>query len=73
MSRITKRKQARRLLGRQVDISFRGDKTTSKTSSLTGTIMAVRNLHSTELGRSVHVRFDTVLEEKEMMDIVDGK
>jgi hypothetical protein len=72
-SRITTRERARNLLGRNVEISFQDKSTAGKTNNLTGTVMAVRNLHTTEFGRSVHIRFDTVLEPNTIMDIVDGK
>ncbi len=72
-SRITTREQARSLLGRHVEISFNNNSTMGTTNSLRGTVMAVRNLHTTEFGRSVHIRFDTVLETNTIMDIVDGK
>lgn len=72
-SRITTREQVRSLLGRYVEISFNNKSTMCTTNSLRGTVMAVRNLHTTEFGRSVHIRFDTVLETNTIMDIVDGK
>ena len=73
-SRITQRKQARSLLGHHVEIVFGNEESTAgKTSSVTGTVMAVRELRPTGLGRSVHIRFDTVLETKKMLDIMDGK
>lgn len=72
LTRITQRKQARTLLGRHVEVFL--DNTQGKREMrLTGTVVAVRNLHSAELGRSVHIRFDTLLEQDQMMDIINGK
>jgi len=72
LSGITQRKQARSLLGHHVGILFENEQSAGKTSSLTGTVMAVCE-RPAELGRSVHIRFDTVLETKKMLDIMDGK
>jgi hypothetical protein len=73
ISRITKRKQARTLLGRHVEVLFKDGDQENRKMRLTGTVVAVRNLHSAELGRSVHVRFETLLEQSQMMDIVNGQ
>jgi len=73
VSRISNRKQARTLLGRQVELSLANDETPGKSIRLTGIVVAVRNLHSVELERSVHIQFDSLLELNEMMDIVDAK
>ena len=72
LSRITKRKQARTLLGRHVEVFFNGEAQGRREKRLTGTVVAVRNLHSLELGRSVHVRFETMLEQSQLMDIING-
>lgn len=71
-ARITQRKQARTLLGRHAKIFFKDDGKNRRGISFAGTVVAVRNLHSTELGRSVHIRFDGALGRKKMMDLIDG-
>jgi CRP-like cAMP-binding protein len=73
LSRITQRKQARTLLGRHAKIFFKDDEEDKEKMSLVGTIMAVRNLYSIELGRSVHICFDEELDQKKMMDLINGK
>ncbi len=73
LSRITQRRQARTLLGRPVMISFKEDSEGVKDMSFVGTVVAVRNLHSIELGRSVHIRFNDDLDPKIMLDLVNGR
>jgi cyclic nucleotide-binding protein len=73
LSRITQRKQARTLLGRHVKIFFKEFEEEKEGTSYVGTVVAVRNLHSLDLGRSVHIDFDEQLEQKKMMDLIDGK
>ncbi len=72
LSRITQRKQARTLLGRQVKIFFSDSEGHEKQVGLSGTVVAVRNLYSAEPGRSVHISFDTELEAKKMTDLING-
>jgi hypothetical protein len=72
LSRITQRKQARTLLGRHVKIFFKDDEEEKRGMSFAGTVVAVRNLYSVELGRSVHIRFDAELDRKKMMDLIKG-
>ncbi len=73
LSKITQKKNARMLLGRHVKVSLKDEKQTGKILSFTGTVVAVRNLHSAEPGRSVHIHFDTDLEQSKLMDLIDGK
>ncbi len=70
-SRITQRKQARTLLGRPVEIIIRKDG--EEEMRFVGTVVAIRNLHSIELGRSVHIQFDHALDSKTVMDLVNGE
>jgi CRP-like cAMP-binding protein len=62
VSNISNRKQARTLLGRQVEFSIENDETSGKSIQLTGTVVAVRKRHSVEIGRSVHIQFDSLPE-----------
>ncbi len=73
LSRITQRKQARTLLGRPVMISLKEAGEDGKDMSFVGSVVAVRNLHSIELGRSVHVCFDADLDPKIMLDLVNER
>ncbi len=73
VSNISNRTQARTLLGRQVEFSLENDAASGKSIQLTGTVVAIRKLHSVELGRSVHIQFDSLLEQDKMMDIVNAK
>lgn len=72
LSRITQRKQARSLLGRPVNISVRTDQGKTKLEC-SGTVVAIRNLHAIELGRSVHIRFDSEVESARMKELLNGK
>ncbi len=54
-SRISQRKHARTLLGRNVEVHI-GEEDAQ--ISFIGRVVAIRNLHSADLGRSVHVCFD---------------
>ncbi|RUM45563.1 MAG: hypothetical protein DSY80_03175 [Desulfocapsa sp.] len=59
ISRISRRKHARMLLGRSVKVLVEQDTETA----LEGRVVAIRNLYSAELGRSVHVSFTEKLDE----------
>lgn len=58
LSRISRRKQARQLLGRKVGVRLERNGVSLTDLKLRGRVVAVRNLHSVDLGRSVHVCFD---------------
>lgn len=73
LARINVRQQARTLLGRHVKIFFKDDGEGRRGLEFMGTVVAVRNLHSVELGRSVHIRFDQELSHQAVMDIIVGK
>lgn len=72
LSRITQRKQARTLLARQAKIFLNHGDGPQRETILSGTVVAVRNLYSVELGRSVHISFDSELDPGKMMDLVNG-
>jgi len=67
VSRISRRKHARMLLGRSVTMRIERDEETTK---LQGRVVAVRNLHSVDLGRSVHISFDKELAEAVLLSLV---
>lgn len=73
LARISQRKQARILLGRHARIFFNGDNGAGDGRSFVGTVVAVRNLHSIELGRSVHICFDGEIEQEMIIGLIDGK
>jgi Cyclic nucleotide-binding domain/PilZ domain len=67
VSRISRRKHARMLLGRSVTVSIERDEATTV---FQGHIVAVRNLHSVDLGRSVHISFDKELTETVLLNLI---
>jgi len=69
VSQIDRRKHARMLLGRRVKIVVEWDK---KNTELMGRVVAVRNLHLVEHGRSVHVSFDEELDEISLSNLIDS-
>lgn len=72
LSRITQRKQARSLLGRLVKIFFKAEDGEAE-MECRGTVVAIRNLHAIELGRSVHINFDVDLDPQVMAGLLNGK
>jgi CRP-like cAMP-binding protein len=70
LARINRRKHARILLGRSVSIRFGEDIAVGEKGEVRGRVVAVRNLHSIDLGRSVHVRFDRELERTELSKLL---
>ena len=72
LARINRRKHARILLGRAVDVRFGEDVTAGAESGgvFPGHVVAVRNLHSVDLGRSVHVCFDEEIESKALSKLL---
>lgn len=58
LARISRRKHARILLGSPVNVRFGEGVAKDSEMALRGRVVAVRNLHSVDLGRSVHVCFD---------------
>jgi hypothetical protein len=73
LSRITQRKQARSLLGRPVSVSFQGDVSGNEKLKCSGIVVAIRNLHAIELGRSVHISFDDELDPVKLRELLNGK
>lgn len=66
-SRISRKKHARMLLGRPVIVYIERDEEVIK---LQGRVVAVRNLHSVDLGRSVHISFKEELAEALLSKLV---
>ena len=64
LARISRRRHARILLGRSVSVRFGEGVAKDSEEALRGRVVAVRNLHSVDLGRSVHVCFDKELDGK---------
>ncbi len=65
VSQIGKRKHARMLLGRPVKVLVEHEKNPTE---LLGRVVAVRNHHMAEQGRSVHISFDEVLDKASLDD-----
>ncbi len=66
VSQIDRRKHARMLLGRPVIVVVEQGK---KSTELMGRVVAVRNLHLAEHGRSVHISFDEELDEVSLANL----
>ncbi|MCF8056907.1 MAG: cyclic nucleotide-binding domain-containing protein [Desulfocapsa sp.] len=66
LSRMVRGKDGQILLGRHVRVFIQGDNQDTGKISLTGSIVAVHNLHFVELGHSIHIQFDTNLEQVEL-------
>ncbi len=72
LSNIKNRKQARTLLGRQVSVFFKTEDGEVIQPNISGTVVAVHNLHAMHLGRSVHIEFDGVIEPEKVTDLING-
>lgn len=68
--RISKKENARLLLGRSLKITLPLEETEGRPMSFTGVIVAVRAQHSVEYEYSVHVEFDSLLDSAEMQRIL---
>lgn len=68
--RISKKENARLLLGRSLKIMLPIEDTEGRPVQLTGVIVAVRAQHSAEYEYSVHVEFDSVLGGAEMQRLL---
>ncbi len=68
--RISKKENARLLLGRNLKISLPVEETAGKPMSFVGVIVAIRTLHSVEYEYSVHVEFNSALDSSEMQQIL---
>ncbi len=70
ISNIERRKQVSQLLGWQVNIRFvDAAGSVINFQEVTGRIVAVRNLHSAGMGRSVHISFDTKMEQNALVQL----
>jgi len=68
--RISKKENARTLLGRKVQVRLpMGDKP-GEFAMITGDILAVRSIYAVESEYSVHVKFDTILGNKKLQEII---
>ncbi len=70
-SRISRRKDARVLLGQRVEVSFAGTRQNVETT-VSGVVVAVCSQHSADMGRSVHICFDQPLEQETLQALVDA-
>jgi hypothetical protein len=68
VSQIDKRKHARMLLGRRIRVLVEQE---TESTEIMGRVVAVRNLHLHEHGRSVHISFDEELEEASLSNLMD--
>ncbi|SHO48837.1 cyclic nucleotide-binding domain-containing protein [Desulfopila aestuarii] len=68
--RISKRENARLLLGRSLKIALPVEEPDGRAISFSGVIVAVRAQHAMEYEYSVHVEFDTVLDSSQMQKIM---
>lgn len=71
LAKIGQKRNARLLLGRQVRLFFKDDDQEDEKLSLSGTVVAVRNLNAIDMGRSVHIHFDEELEQSIVTDLVN--
>lgn len=70
--RISKKENARILLGRNVRILMPGSETAGETAGHKGVIMAVKGYHVMENEYSVHVRFDAAMRQNELQRILQA-
>ncbi len=68
--RISKKDNARLLLGRRVQVKLPAGQKPGEFASITGDILAVRCIYAVENDYSVHVRFDTALESGKLQEII---
>lgn len=68
--RISKKENARLLLGRKVQVKLPAGEKTGESVQIIGDILAVRSTYAVENDFSVHVRFDTKLKDRKVQEIV---
>lgn len=68
--RISRKENARLLLGRSLKIALPIEETAGRPITFTGVIVAVRAQHTMEYEYSVHVEFDSVLDSGAMQQII---
>ena len=72
-SRISQKKNARLLLGREIKILFPLESGFGKELSIQGTILAVRAQYSAESEYSVHIKFTSPIDQETLRKIIYGK
>ncbi len=68
--RISKKENARLLLGRKVEMKLPTGEKTREFAVVAGDILAVRSTFAAESDYSVHVKFDTVLSDRQLQEII---
>jgi CRP-like cAMP-binding protein len=68
--RISKKENARLLLGRRVQVKLPAGEEPGGFAAITGDILAVRCTYAVESDYSVHVRFDAALENRKLQEII---
>ncbi len=71
LSKMVRGKDGKALLGQHVRTFIQEKNKENSQVSIIGTIVAVRNIHSVELGHAIHIRFDTELKPDELEKIID--
>jgi CRP-like cAMP-binding protein len=72
MVRISKKNNARVLLGRKISIQLECTGISGETLTKTGELVSVRSLYSTENEYSLHLRFSRPLDENELRGILEA-
>lgn len=68
--RISKRENARLLLGRKVRLKLPAGEKPGESVTVTGEILAVRSVYAVENEYSIHVKFDELLKKRQMQEII---
>ncbi len=68
--RVTKKQSARLILGRKMLVKLSKNINSQDGIALIGDILAVKNTHNPENDYSLHMKFDKLLEKKQLHDIV---
>ncbi len=69
-ARISKKENARLLLGRKVQVKIPGGEKPGEFALLDGDILAVRSISPVENDYSVHVKFNTTLDKRQLQEII---
>jgi hypothetical protein len=69
-ARISKKENARLLLGRKVQVKIPGGEKPGEFALLAGDILAVRSTSPVENDYSVHVKFDATLDRRQLQEII---
>jgi hypothetical protein len=68
--RISKKENARLLLGRKVRINLPAGEKPGDSASVIGDILAVRSIYAVENEYSVHVKFDEMVRKRQLQEII---